>query len=184
MKTLVSLILAFVLSGCGYCIGQGEGLPSRYNTISVPYIEGDNDGFFTAAVVKELTQSGAFQYKNQGGRLKLLIKILDLREDNIGFRYDRKKQGQLTKDVIPTEMRSTLYVELSVIDTASCVTVLGPVRLSTDIDVDHDFYFSRDGVNVFSLGQLSDVDAAYDARLVPLYEKMAIKVVDYVTQSW
>lgn len=181
---ILTLCLALILSGCGYSTGQGEGLPSRYRTISVPYIDGDNEGAFTAAVIKEIAQTGAFEFRDRGGRLDLFVRIIDLREDNIGFRYDRKKKGQLTKDIIPTEMRATLFVEVSVVDTASNCCVLGPVRLSASIDVDHDFYFSRDGVNVFSLGQLSDIDAAYDALEAPLYDKMAIKIADYVTQSW
>ncbi len=175
--------LGAVLSSCGYHM-QNEGLAARFNSISVPYVEGDTDGSLTAAVIKEIVQSGTFEYRHTGGRLILYIKKVDLREENIGFRYDRKKRGQLTKEIIPTETRMTVFVEVSVVDAASCATMLGPVRLAAGVDFDHDYYFSRDSVNVFSLGQLSDIDAAYDAVEIPLQRTLAKKIVDYVNQSW
>lgn len=178
------LISGAGLSSCGYRMGLGEGLPTRYNSISIPYVQGDNDGSLTAAVIKEMAESGSFEYRNTGGRLTLQIKKIDLSEENIGFRYDRKKRGQLTKDIIPTETRITEIVEVTVIDSATCLNVLGPVRLAASVDFDHDYYFSRDRVNVFSLGQLSDLDEAYDAVEIPLQRKMAQKIVDYVNQSW
>lgn len=160
------------------------GLPSRYSTISVPYIEGDVDGSFTAALIRGITISGAFEYRSCGGALILYVKQVDLDEENIGFRYDRKKRGQLTKDIIPTETRTICTVEVSVVEAASGVTVLGPAILSGSVDFDHDYYFSRDGVNIFSLGQLSDIDAAYDAVQAPLNQVLTQKIVDYITQSW
>jgi len=165
-------------------LGQGDGLRSRYSSISVPYVKGDQEGLLTAAIVKEIVRSGAFEYQFSGGSLVLNIIEIDLDEDNIGFRYDRKKQGCLTKDIIPTETRITIFVEVWVTEAASCTTLLGPVRLSASVDYDHDYYSSRDGVNVFSLGQLSDLEAAYDAVQIPLNRAIAEKIVDYISQSW
>ena len=185
MKFYLALILVTcLLSACGYRFGQGEGLASRFATISVPYVEGDQEGGLTSALIKEIVRSGVFVYQYCGGGLILHVKQIDLDEDNIGFRYDRKKRGTLTKDVIPTETRITIFVEVSVTEAASCKTILGPVRLSASVDYDHDYYSSRDGVNIFSLGQLSDLDAAYDAVKVPLNRAIAEKIVDYITQSW
>lgn len=181
---LVFIIVACLLSSCGYRFGQGDGLASRFSSISVPYVQGDQDGTLTATLIKEIVRSGVFEYRYQGGGLVLNVKQLDLDEDNIGFRYDRKKRGALTDDVIPTETRVTIFVEVSVTEAASCKTLLGPVRLSASVDYDHDYYSSRDGINIFSLGQLSDLDAAYDAVQVPLHRAIAEKIVDYITQSW
>lgn len=174
-----------LLCSCGYRLGPVEGVIDRYASISVPYVEGDQNGALTAAIVKELVKSGKLEYRYASdGRFTLKVVLLDIDEDNIGFRYDRKKRGALTDDVIPTEERITMTVEVSVIDAYSCQTVLGPVNLSASVDYDHDYYFSRDGVNIFSLGQLTDLDTAYDAVQTPLNQVMAEKIIDYVTQSW
>jgi hypothetical protein len=181
---LSALCLACFLSSCGYRFDQYEGLAARYSTISVPYVEEDRDGSLTAAVIKEIVRSGTFEYQCDNGALILKIDQIDLREENIGFRYDRKKRGKLTKDIIPTETRIVSVVEVAVIESASGCTVLGPVRLSASVDFDHDYYFSRDEVNVFSLGQLIDVDEANDAVQSPLNQVLAEKIVAYISQSW
>lgn len=181
---LAASCIALFTSGCGYRVGYEEGLPASYSSISVPYVINDREGYLTAAIVKEIVRSGAFQYRYCGGSLILNVTELDIDEDNIGFRYDRKKRGTLTDDIIPTETRMTILVEVSVTDAASCYTVLGPVQLSASVDYDHDYYSSRDGVNIFSLGQLSDLDEAYDAAQTPLNRAIARKIVDYITQSW
>lgn len=184
-KIPITLILCiFLFTGCGYRCGQEDGLPANYPTISVPYVEGDIDGSLTAAVIKAICRSGAFEYRTCNGALTLNVIQLDVDEDNIGFRYDRRKRGQLTDDVIPTEARITSLVEVSVTEAVSGRVVLGPVRLSASVDYDHDFYSSRNGVNIFSLGQLSDLEEAYDAVQAPLHYALAQKIVDYVTQSW
>lgn len=178
------LLLCISLSGCGYRFGECSGtLPCRYSTISVPYVEGDQNGSLTAAIVKEIARSGAFTYQCNGA-LILKVVVLDVYEDNIGFRYDRRKRGTLTKDTIPTETRLTIVVDVSVVEAASCCTILGPVHLAASIDYDHDYYSSRDGINIFSLGQLSDLDEAYDAAQTPLNRVIAQKIVDYISQSW
>lgn len=199
------LVICCFVTSCGYRYGPDEGLPSRYSSISVPYIEGDIDGSFTTAVVKAIARSGTFEYRPQNGSLILYIAQVDEDTDNIGFRYDRKKPseltedidknnkdchydqkklGKLTKDIIPVEARIISLVEISVVEAASGNTVLGPVRISGSVDYDHDFYFSRNGVNIFSLGQLIDLEEAYDAVQKPLYDVLAQKIVDYINQSW
>ena len=145
---IIFLNLAFATSlflmSCGYQIGQGNGkggLPSRYSTISVPYIKGDLDGTLTSAIIREIVRSGAFQYKYSGGDLVLNATKVEIDEDNIGFRYDQKKRGSLTKDIIPIETRITIFVEVKVVEAISCTTVLGPILLSASVDYDHDYYF-------------------------------------------
>lgn len=177
-------IIILLSSCCGYHFGHDSSLAARYATISVPYIEGDIDGSLTAAVIKEFVRSGTFEYRDSGGDLLLKIKRIDLRDENIGFRYDRKKSGELRRSIIPTETRRFSFVEVFVEDAASGCVVLGPSRFSASIDFDHDYESARDEINVFSLGQLSDVDAAFEAVEIPLNLLLARKIVDYVTQSW
>lgn len=178
------LAASLLLVGCGYRFGQGDGLTARYATITIPYVAGDQSGALTSAIIKEVVRSGLFEYRNTGGSLVLHVKQIDLDEDNIGFRYDRKKRGTLTKDIIPTEARITIVVEVSLLEAVSFQRLLGPVRFSASVDYDHDYYSSRDGVNVFSLGQLIDLEAAYDAVQDPLNREIAEKIADYIQQSW
>lgn len=187
---LANFFIAFcfcctTLTSCsGYRFGANTGLTNSYKTISVPYIEGDLDGSLTSAVISELVRSGAFEYRHCGGALILKAKLIDWRDENIGFRYDRKKQGELRHAIIPTETRRTSYVEVVVEDRAAGCIVSGPVQLSASADFDHDYEYARNEVNVFSLGQLSDFDAACDAVQTPLNQALARKIVDYVIQSW
>lgn len=185
LSLLFLSLSAGLLSGCsGYQFGQGGTLADHYSTISVPYIEGDLDGSMTASLINELARSGCFQFRQCDGDLILKVKITDLRDENIGFRYDRKKKGELTHSIIPTETRLTAYSEVIVENSRTGCVVLGPVRVRACVDFDHDYYSNRDGVNIFSLGQLNDVDAAYDAAQTPLNQALARKIVDYLCNSW
>lgn len=177
-------LCSLLLCSCGYRFGDQSGLPATYSTISVPYIEGDIDGLMTACVVKTIVRSGTFNYREFGGALLLKIRVLDVDDENIGFRYDRRKSGELRKSIIPTETRRTIYAEVVVENAATRCIILGPARLSASVDFDHDYQYARDEVNVFSLGQLSDIDQAIDAVQTPLNWILARKIVDYITQSW
>lgn len=177
-------LCASFVSCCGYHFGQNTGLQAIYSTISIPYVEGDVDGSLTAAIIKEFVRSGVFEYRQTGGSLLLNISLIDFNDENIGFRYDRRKSGEMRKSIIPTETRRTSVVEVSVENAASGCVVLGPARFSASVDFDHDYEYARDEVNVFSLGQLSDIDQACDAVQTPLNKVLANKIVDYVTHSW
>lgn len=187
MKTLkvfyCSLLLLLFCGSCGYQFGQGC-LPSTYKTINIPYVQGDKTGELTATLIKEVSRSGAFQYRRGSSDLVLYVSIVDYLEENVGFRFDRDKKEELTDSIIPTETRVTVVAEVTVIESCSGCTVLGPSRIYAKVDYDHDYYFSRDAVNIFSLGQLTDYDAAHDAVQRPLNKVLAEKVVDYVIHSW
>lgn len=172
-----------LLSGCGYQFGKGE-LPNNYQTISVPYAEGDVNGAFTAELIKQIALSGAFNYVRTGGDLILKATLSDFHDEDIGLRYYREKDGKLTRETIPVEGRLFVTAEIEVIDALTGVVVLGPAAMQATTDFDHDFYSTRDNINVFSLGQLTDFDGAYDAALRPLNESLARKVTDFISDSW
>lgn len=176
--SLFLILASLILGGCQYSFGRGE-FASQYRTIYVPYAEGDKEGDLTTQVIKCLSLRG-FSYVNSGGDLNLRMKIFELRDDNIGFRYDRKKCGRLKKVIIPTETRVTMVVEVTVIETLTEKILRGPTRIKTSLDFDHDYYSSHHGVNIFSLGQLNDIDAAHNAVMRPLHRQMAERIVDYV----
>ena len=110
--------------------------------------------------------------------------IIDYYLENVGFRYDRKRDDRLSHSMSPTETRVKVLAEVAVQDCCSGETVLGPARIYASVDFDHDYYYSRDGINVFSLGQVTDFDAAHDAVQSPLNRVLAQKIVDYVIHSW
>ena len=171
------------LTSCNYQFGQGD-LSQRYATISIPYAEGDLRGDLTAEVIRKLSSSGAFRYVNHGGDLILKIKVLELSEENIGFRYDRKKSGKLKKSIVPTETRVNALAEVSLVERGTGKILRGPVRIAANAEFDHTYYTTRDKINVFSLGQLSDIDAARDAAMIPLNRALADRIADFALNSW
>lgn len=138
----------------------------------------------TASIIRKITESGAYEYRNCDAALTLNVKVIDIRDENIGFRYDREKGGMLDNTIIPAETRLTAVAEVTLVDSCSRCAVLGPVLIRASVEFDHDYYNSRDGINVFSLGQLSDYDEGYDAAQKPLSEELGMKIVDYVNESW
>ena len=182
-SAVIISLCGLLLCGCGYHLGEGS-LLSQYDTVCVPYIEGDHDGRLTEALVKNLEISGAIKYCHKDADVILKIKLLDFREENIGFRYDCNKEGTLTDNVIPSETRLTVLAEVTAIDSCSSCEIFGPDLLSASIDYDHDYYSNHGGVNVFSLGQLNDIDLAQQVAYRPLVRELAKRITDHVINSW
>jgi hypothetical protein len=180
---LALIFSGFFLTGCHYHFGYGD-LVSCYKTISVPYAEGDKEGKLTAEVIKKISSTGALQFVTYGGDLTLKIKLLEYSDENIGFRYDRHKNGRLKKTLIPTETRISAAAEITLIERATKQIVRGPTLIAASVEFDHDFYSSRNAVNIFSLGQLSDIDASHETAMQPLNKELASKIADYILNSW
>lgn len=176
-------LIALLLSSCAFHLGEGE-LIERYETISVPFIEGDLQGAFTQSLINEVATQTGLVYQNSGGDLLLLVRLRQVDNENIGFQYDQKRKGKRIKYIIPDETRLSAVAEVSVVDSATGATLLGPTLLEACYDFDHDYYTAQNSVNIFSLGQLTDYDEAYDAALKPLYRNLATKIVDYIKAVW
>lgn len=174
---------ALYLTSCQYQFGRGE-LSQSYSTLSVPYAEGDLKGELTADVVRKLSSSGAFRYVDSDGDLILKIKIIELNDENIGFRYDRKRTGQRKHNIVPTETRISIAAEVQIVEACSGTILRGPTRITASTDFDHTYYTTWDEINVFSMGQLSDIYEARDAVMHPLNRALAERIVDYVMNSW
>ena len=191
MRLFCTLLLTLLL-GCGYQLGQGSKL-DEYRTISIPYICGDRTGEITDALIKEMSRSGVFAYRNHSADLCLKVEIIEFVEQNIGYQqgpdsnygYDDKSTGYRSgKTVIPNETRLTVIAEVTVVESRTGCVKLGPGRIRASDDFDHDYYFSPDGINQTSLGQLTNMEAARDAVMRPLSVVFAEKVVDYIVNSW
>lgn len=173
------IVFLFLTGCCCYTFNPTLSLEGG-TTLSVPYIEGDVDGLMTAALIKEVASSGAYTYRHQGAEWILKVRVIDDSYENIGFRYDRSRKGRLKNWIIPVEMREGILVEVELYAACPLGLVRGPCQLYADIEYDHDYYTIRDGVNVFSLGQLTDIDSAEDAAQTPLYQRLAEKIVSWL----
>lgn len=147
-------------------------------TLSIPLIEGDKDGLFTTSIIREVTSRTQFKYYPDNPQTVLAIRILDLDDENVGFRYDRKRSGKLRHNIIPVETRIAVQVEMTLYRACDNAPLLGPLLVEAAVDFDHEYYPNRDAVNVFSLGQLTDYDAARDASIFPLSRELARRIAD------
>lgn len=181
LGSALALCLTF-FTACGYQYGNGAF--SRYESITVPYAEDDFDGSFTTELIRQISTSGIYRYQQRSADLVLKVRLMNFEDDNVGFRYYQNKNDRLTRETIPVETRLFLTAEISVMDASSGLIIQGPVRLMATTDFDHDYYSTKEAINVFSLGQLTDYDEALDAAMKPLYFNLSKKIVDYLADSW
>lgn len=177
------LCLLLVLTGCGYQLGQG-GLPESYSTFSMNYVEGDREGFLTSEIVQEVGSQGSLSYVNCNGDLILHVKLEDVFDDPIGYRFDREKNGQLSNRLITTEGRLTSIAIVTIIDRCSGCIVAGPARIIAKIDFDHDYNTINDKIPSISLGQLDDIEVARDIALNAIDRELATKIARYIYTLW
>lgn len=177
------IFLLLILPGCGYRFGFNE-LSEKYHSVYIPYAEGDATGDFTAQLIHVLSTSGAYEYNPSHPDAILYVKILEYYDENIGFRYDRNQEGEIAETLVPSETRRFITVEVTLVDACRGCVILGPSRIQAYTDFDHEFNSSRDAVNVFSLGQVTEIDGAIDAAARPLNRAMAIKIVNFISNAW
>jgi hypothetical protein len=185
-------ILFFLLTGCGYRWACHEG----DRTITIPYIAGDEDGAFTAELIRSFSAASALDVVSDG-RYFLDVKVVQEEIDTLGFRRDPQKvRGKLRKNLIQNEARKTLFVDVALFEKGSVQPVCGPLRISDYVDFDYvdmdsllDLQFENASgkkitVLPFSLGQLESQEAAQEATLRPLYRKLSQKIVDVISARW
>lgn len=180
---LLLLLMALLSAGCGYRIGTGV-LTQRYKTLSVPYAKGDVHGILTDALVEQISKSGGFSYRRDGGELVLEVELLDTDEENIGFAYDCDKKGERERSTIPTETRIMAIAMVQLVESCSGKVVYGPVKMEAAVEFDHKYYFGKEDINQISLGQLTDIDTARDAVRGPLFETLARKIARAIIHYW
>lgn len=189
MKVRVLLLVLpamLMLVSCGYRY-EDDG---EQTTICVPFIKGDEDGFFTSELVRALSATGHFEYRKGNANQELLVTILSDTDDRIGYRYDRNPTtGKRRKNIVGTENRETITVEVKLIDSYTQEVILGPENISASADYDYvdsnsirDLTFINEGkpttVIDFSLGQLDTIEGAHDDAQIPIFRKLAQKIVD------
>ena len=175
-KFLIALLL--FLSGCGYHLEN----QSIKKSIEVPFICGDPSGEFTTKLIYLLNSSGCYRTGGASSRYCLSVSIIGSKDQNVGFKYDRNNEGRLLTTLIPSESRWSILAEVNLVDKSTGKIVLGPARVSASYDFDHDWYSTMDGINIFSLGQITDYADAKDQVQTPLYHKLAQKITDLLIQ--
>jgi len=177
------LLILILLTGCGYHIGHNR-ISENYHTVSIPFAEGDATGAFTKELIHVLSASGAYVYQPCNPDAILSVRLIKYYDENIGFRYDRDSEGEIEETLVPSETRRFVSAEVKMIDARRGCVVLGPSLIKVYVDFDHEFNSSRDAVNVFSLGQVTDIDGAIDAVARPLNRALAQRIVDYISNAW
>jgi hypothetical protein len=160
-------------------------------SISIPYIQGDGEGELNAELAKALSSSGMYDYMQNDGELILQASIIADGDNRIGFRFDRKPtSGKLRDNIVGTENRRSMSVQVTLIDAHTQETILGPQIITANADYDYvdsnsirDLTFTTthgkpEKVLDFSLGQLDSVEGAHDDTSIVLYRQLAQKIVD------
>lgn len=186
----VAFSFCVVLAGCGYHF-EGAQQGKEVVSISLPYIKGDGEGQLNSALAQALAASGRFDYIQRGGEWILQAAIIADGDDRIGFRFDRNPTtGKLRDNIVGTENRRSMSVQITLIDAHTQEILLGPEIVSAHTDYDYvdsnsirDLTFVTTGgtpekVLDFSLGQLDSVEGAHDDTSAGVYRLVAQKIVD------
>lgn len=187
---ICSLLLLF--SACGYHFEEEEFGQEFRRTLSVPYVEGDTQGQLTNELIRQIANSGRYEYVREGGSLTLHVEIVGDTSSKIGYRYDRRDQScqpcERIKNIQPVEARREITVEVSLYDEASMVELLKPTLVRGTSEYDFvgthsicDLSFINHGrrvtVESFSLGQLDSIEGAQDDGVIPLYRNLARQIL-------
>jgi hypothetical protein len=176
------LLIALSFTSCGYHTAVSD----NKTTISIPYVEGDAQGQFTAELIRQLTNSDIYEFVKKDGDLDLKVTIVGDKSDIIGFQYDLShKKGKIERNLMAEENRRTLTAQVTLTDTSTEKVVMGPVKISASTDFDYidvnslkevsfiNAHGNREKTISFSLGQLDSIEGAQDAALTPIYRQLA-----------
>lgn len=182
--------LFLLLSSCGYHSALQLSQDTSVTTISMPYIKGDTEGQLASALSTAINGSGVFDYSYSGGNCILEVAIVADSDDRVGFRYDRDPTtGALRDNIVGTENRRSLGVEIQLVDAHTEKVLFGPEVIRGSIDYDYvdgnsilDLVFFKKGEPQtaldFSLAQLDSVEGSHDDTNQPIYKIVADKIVN------
>ena len=173
MSRLFFLICFALLSGCTHW--HLSDSTTQKKTIHIPYALGDSTGELTRRVIGEVTKQPGFTVEDSGQYL-LTIKLLDSKDQKVGYRFDPIDLEEGRKKIILNESRALALAEVTLKDTFSNKVILGPSYILGTADYDHQQNTIDKDTNDLSLGQLSDVETAQDVTYIPLYRDLAIKI--------
>jgi hypothetical protein len=167
--------LLFCLTGCAGWHMANSVSADKQMTVSIPYAKGDDSGELTSRIVEAVNNQPGF-FVDESGQYLLQVRLLDDREEKIGFRYNPRKLKKGVHKLILEESRAKALAEVSLVDRFTKKTVAGPAYILGNIDYDHQENTVDNDINDLSLGQLSDIDTAQDVTYIPLYRDLAAKI--------
>lgn len=177
--SLIKLLLGalLILSGCArYSFIS----PSSTKTpLSVPYVEGDDTGRLTNALIASIGMKTQFCVE-EGCRYQLMVKILDSKQHKLAYRF--KPYGN--DGLIPCENRAHMLAKVAIVDRSTHKVVRGPGFILASIDYDHQQTAKDDIINKFSLGQLGNIDTYDDSLPIPLNRNLSEKIALWVEQQY
>lgn len=193
---LLIIIFSLCAGGCGYRWHYdypGGNRPS----LMVPFIRGDDEALLTSEIMTTIDASGIVDIVPKGGDYRLEVCLKGLTNSQIGYRRDPQKiHGKVKKNLLASEGRRTLSVEVCLYRGMSQELAFGPYLLTVDADYDYvdgdslkDLTFRAHSgklveVLPFSLGQLESIESAQEATQKALYRKISQKIVDVISAEW
>jgi hypothetical protein len=168
------IIIVVSCASCGWRLAHSVSSQQPMH-IAIPYAKGDSTGEFSNRLIAAVSSQPGFVV-DDSGQYQLSVNLLDSREERIGYRYDPRRLHEGRKKIVPNENRGKQLVEVSIIDTHSQKVVRGPVYILGSAEYDHQENSIDNDINDFSLGQLSDINAAQDVTYIPLYRDLVLKI--------
>lgn len=165
----------FCLTGCAGWHTATSVSADKPMTVCIPYVVGDDSGELTSRVIEAVSNQPGF-FVNESGQYLLKIRLLDDREEKIGFRYSPRELKKGKHKLILEESRAKALAEVTLVDRFTKKSVAGPAYILGNIDYDHQENTIDNDINDLSLGQLSDIDTAQDVTYIPLYRDLSLKI--------
>lgn len=163
------------LTGCAGWHTATSVSADKPMTVCIPYVVGDDSGELTSRVIEAVSNQPGF-FVNESGQYLLKIRLLDDREEKIGFRYSPRELKKGKHKLILEESRAKALAEVTLVDRFTKKSVAGPAYILGNIDYDHQENTIDNDINDLSLGQLSDIDTAQDVTYIPLYRDLSLKI--------
>lgn len=155
-------------------------------SIAVPYVQGDDTGMMTAALVRQVNHQPHLNYTNHCADLELRVCLNPPRDENVGFWYAPKKgkPGFYTNIIVPIEAKVTLTAKVEVYDHRSNKVIFGPCKVSSFLEYDFNSDLTNINQHRFSLGQLEMHNIAKGFAMRSCFDLLAEKIVDTVAHAW
>ena len=176
--------LALICQSCGYQSAVNHNALSGYSSITVPYVEGDEEGDITAQLVQALAEEGPWKYHALDAELSLKVKILEIKREDVGYDRFYNENGEIERWMVPNERRLSVRAQVVVIEEATQKNILGPMELSESVKLDFNPEYSETNLVRFSLAQYDFVENAERTAHRPLNQRLAKIIVNSLINSW
>ncbi|MBN4067097.1 hypothetical protein JYU14_03335 [Simkania negevensis] len=180
---LLNIGLVGALTSCHYSFQSTENNQALLHSLSLPYATGDKDGKLTDALAEALTHQGWSPPTGQGRRT-LQVTVINIRSENIGFRFERDGSDRVTNSLIPDEARLFATVDYTLVEEAKQRLVIGPFRITATSDFSYQADTSIENSLNFSVGQLSTYTTAKNNAHASLYNNIAQQIASQLKYYW